>query len=126
MSRTERAAANPFFSGSYLLDPVFPAPAILLMTWAQYRVHSTCDRAKRVGARLSGVAAARSILDSAGLRDVEVEKTGGMLSDHSDSRHRVPRLSRDVDHGRRAAAVGIAAHEAGHALQQQHDPVQPH
>ena len=95
----------------------FLAPAILLMIWAQYRVHSTYKRARQVGARLSGAAAARYILDSAGLHDVGVEETGGMLSDHYDPSHRVLRLSHDVYHGRHAAAVGIAAHEAGHALQ---------
>ena len=112
--------------GMWWVDPYWPlyllfvSPAILLMIWAQFRVHSTYARAQRVDARLSGAAAARYILDQAGLHDVGIEETHGMLSDHYDPGHRVLRLSRDVYHGRSAAAVGIAAHEAGHALQHAH------
>ncbi|NOX55444.1 MAG: zinc metallopeptidase, partial [Planctomycetes bacterium] len=57
------------------------------------------------------------ILDHAGCPDVEIEMTPGTLSDHYDPRARVLRLSQDVYHSQTAAAVGIAAHEAGHALQ---------
>ncbi len=96
---------------------LFIAPAVLLMIWAQMRVHSAFRRGMQVPAELSGAAAARYILDQAGLHDVEVEQTHGMLSDHYDPLRRVLRLSRDVYHNRTAAAVGIAAHEAGHALQ---------
>jgi uncharacterized protein len=96
-------------------------PALLLMLWAQMRVKSTYARAMRVDARLSGAAAARYLLDEAGLYDVGIEQTEGVLSDHYDPRHRVLRLSRDVYHSRSAAAVGIAAHEAGHALQHAHN-----
>lgn len=104
----------------YLFDPmyfVFLAPAILLMGWAQWRVHSNYRHGARIPANLSGASAARSILDHEGLQDVRVEETHGFLSDHYDPIHRVLRLSTDVYHGRHAAAVGIAAHEAGHALQ---------
>ncbi|MEX0703744.1 MAG: zinc metallopeptidase [Planctomycetales bacterium] len=100
---------------------VFIAPAILLAIWAQYRVKSTYHAAMRVDARLTGAAAARHILDQAGLHDVGVEMTHGMLSDHYDPRHRVLRLSPDVYQSRSAAAVGIAAHESGHALQHAHN-----
>ena len=99
---------------------IFIGPAILLMMWAQMRVRSTYHSASRVDARLSGAAAARHILDEAGLHDVGIEEVNGMLTDHYDPRHRVLRLSRDVYHGRSAASVGIAAHEAGHALQHAH------
>lgn len=96
---------------------LFLAPAILLAMWAQARVQSTYATAMRVPAPLSGAAAARHILDEAGLNDVEIEEVGGFLSDHYDPSHRVLRLSHEVYRSRSAAAVGIAAHEAGHAIQ---------
>jgi Zn-dependent membrane protease YugP len=92
-------------------------PGIVLALWAQYRVQSTYRTAMQVPAPLSGAGAARHVLDSAGLQDVQIEEIGGQLSDHYDPRHRVLRLSTDVYRNRTAAAVGIAAHEAGHALQ---------
>lgn len=103
-----------------IFDPryfVFIAPAIVLAIWAQFRVKSTYHAALQVDARLSGAAAARHILDEAGLHDVGIEMTQGMLSDHYDPGHRVLRLSPEVYQSRSAAAVGIAAHESGHALQ---------
>src|SRR5690606_38402756 len=95
----------------------FLAPAILLMLYAQFRVKSTYASGMQIPAKLSGAAAARYIMDQANLPDVGIEQTGGMLSDHYDPRSRVLRLSPEVYHGRSATAVGIAAHEAGHALQ---------
>lgn len=103
-----------FFDPFYLL---FISPAILLMIWAQARVSSTFHHGRTVAARLSGAAAARYILDQAGLQDVGVEETHGFLSDHYDPTDRVIRLSSQVFHEHSAASVGIAAHEAGHALQ---------
>jgi len=103
-----------FFDPMFLL---FVSPAILLMLWAQMRVKSTYGRAMKIDARLSGAAAARYLLDEGGCHEVGIEETHGMLSDHYDPRERVLRLSKDVYHSRSAAAVGIAAHEAGHALQ---------
>lgn len=96
---------------------IFLAPAILLMLWAQFRVKSSYSRAMQIPSRLSGGAAARYILDQAGLTDIEIEETHGHLSDHYDPRHRVVRLSTDVYRTSSMAAVGIAAHEAGHAIQ---------
>lgn len=104
----------------FFLDPlyfVFLAPAIILMLWAQWRVKSQYAKAMEVPTDISGAAAARRILDEAGLHDVGIEQVGGTLSDHYDPRHKVLRLSSDVYQQRTAAAVGIAAHEAGHALQ---------
>lgn len=101
-------------------DPLYfilIAPAFLLGLWANYRVRSTYGRASRMRASLSGAAAARYILDSAELRDVAVEMTPGELSDHYSPSERVIRLSPDVYRGNSLAAVGIAAHEAGHAIQ---------
>lgn len=103
-----------FFDPRYFL---FILPAVLLMVYAQMRLRSAFSRGMQIPTPLSGAAAARYILDQGGLQDVEVEMVGGMLSDHYDPRHRVLRLSRDVYQTKSAAAVGIAAHEAGHALQ---------
>ena len=103
-----------WFNPEYLL---FISPAIFLMLWAQMRVKSAYAQGMKVDARLSGAAAARHILDQADCHDVGIEEAHGMLSDHYDPRHRVLRLSREVYHSRSATAVGIAAHEAGHALQ---------
>ena len=96
---------------------VFLAPAILLGLWAQLRVKSAFAEAAQVPARLSGAAAARHVLDSAGLHQVGIEPTHGFLSDHYDPREKLLRLSAQVYEGRSMAAVGVAAHEAGHALQ---------
>jgi len=103
-----------FFDPLYF---VFAAPAILLMLYAQFRVKSAYAAGMRIPAKLSGAAAARYILDQAGCQDVAIEDTPGTLSDHYDPRHRVLRLSSEVYNGRSATAVGIAAHESGHALQ---------
>lgn len=103
-----------FFDPGYL---VAIAPAMLLAMWAQWRVRSTFESASREPAPLSGAAAARHILDSAGATDVAVEQVPGQLTDHYDPRTKVLRLSEPVYSSRSLAAVGIAAHEAGHALQ---------
>jgi Zn-dependent membrane protease YugP len=101
-------------------DPIYflyLAPAVLLMLWAQFRVKATYAQAQQQPAPLSGAAAARHILDSAGLENVGIEQVPGHLSDHYDPRDKVLRLSPEVYQGRNLAAVGIAAHESGHALQ---------
>ena len=95
----------------------FLSPAILLAMIAQYWVRSSYARSMQEPAKMSGFAAARQILDSAGLTQVEIQQSPGFLSDHYDPRQRVLRLSSEVYHSRSMAAVGIAAHEAGHALQ---------
>jgi len=106
-----------FFNPLYFL---FIAPALILGIWAQYRVRSAYAAASRVRSTLSGAAAARHILDSAGLGRVDVEMVPGFMSDHYDPRHKVLRLSPEVYRGQTLASVGIAAHEAGHAIQDAH------
>lgn len=103
-----------FFSFEYF---IWIAPAMLLAFWAQMRLRSTYAKAQQVPASLSGAAAARHILDAAGLHHVGIEPVRGQLSDHYDPRDKVLRLSEGVYGANSAAAVGIAAHEAGHALQ---------
>ncbi|RIK74320.1 MAG: zinc metallopeptidase, partial [Planctomycetota bacterium] len=99
---------------------IWISPALLLALWAQMRVRSTYGQASQVPARLSGAAAARHILDAAGLQHVAIEPVRGELTDHYDPRDKVLRLSEGVYGSTSAAAVGIAAHEAGHALQDAH------
>jgi Zn-dependent membrane protease YugP len=103
-----------FFDPMYF---VWIAPALLLAAWAQWRVKSAFEAASHEPAALSGAAAARHILESAGVTDVTVERVPGHLTDHYDPRAKVLRLSQGVYDSRSLAAVGIAAHEAGHALQ---------
>ena len=105
-----------------LFDPAYfliLAPGLLLAAWAQMKVKSAFAKASRVAARsgMTGAEAANRILDANGLHDVGVEPVRGFLGDHYDPRHKVLRLSPDVYHGRSLAAVGVAAHEAGHAIQ---------
>ncbi len=104
----------------YTFDPryfLFVGPAFLLGLWAQLRISAAYGQAQQLPAPLSGAAAARHILDSAGLNNVSIEEIPGRLSDHYDPREKVLRLSPEVYESRTLAAVGIAAHEAGHALQ---------
>lgn len=103
-----------FFNPMYM---IFVSPALVLMLWAQWRVKSAYQRGLDVPAPLSGAAAARYILDNAGCSEVGIERTSGWLSDHYDPSSRVLRLSPEVYESQSATAVGIAAHEAGHALQ---------
>jgi Zn-dependent membrane protease YugP len=98
---------------------VFLAPAMLLALWAQWRVKSAYAEASRVAARsgYSGAQAAEALLHSAGISGVRIEQIDGFLSDHYVPGQHVLRLSPDVYNGRSLAALGIAAHECGHAMQ---------
>jgi len=97
-------------------------PGLLIGLWAQMRLHSAFSKYGQVPVEngLSGAEAARHILDQAGLRDMPIEEVPGQLSDHYDPTKRALFLSSDNYHGRSVAAVGVAAHEAGHALQHLH------
>ncbi len=104
----------------FFINPMFLlfiAPAVLLSLVAQWMVRSAYERMSRVRAPASGYEAARRILDANGLRDVDIEQVPGKMSDHYDPGAKVLRLSSEVYRGYSMAAVGIAAHEAGHALQ---------
>jgi Zn-dependent membrane protease YugP len=94
-------------------------PALILAMIAQWRVSAAVNKYSRVptGRGFTGARVARALLDSAGLHDVAVERVGGVLSDHYDPRSRTLRLSPGVFDTPSVAAVGIAAHETGHALQ---------
>jgi Zn-dependent membrane protease YugP len=100
---------------------IFALPALLLGLWAQFKVQSSFRKYSQVRSTvgLSGAEIARRMLDMSGLYNVPVEQTNGFLSDHYDPSKRVLRLSPDVYRGNSLAAAGVAAHEAGHALQHQ-------
>lgn len=108
-----------FISPMYIM---VVGPAILLAIWAQARVKSAYREGSRQQARsgLSGAEAAQRILDQHGIADVAIEPVKSFLGDHYDPRKRVLRLSPDVYHGRTLSALGIAAHEVGHAIQHAH------
>ncbi len=106
----------------FAMDPLYwmlIGPAMLLALWAQVRVSSAYARYSKTPntTGLTGAQAARIVLSDAGLDAVAIEERPGRLSDHYDPRTRTLRLSSEVFHGRSVAAIGIAAHEAGHAMQ---------
>lgn len=94
-------------------------PPLLLALYAQNKVKSTYKRFSAIAAsrRISASEAANQILNSAGAGNVTIEKIQGKLSDHYDPRKKALRLSQDIYNSRSIAALGIAAHEAGHAVQ---------
>jgi len=109
----------------YSFDPLYwvmVIPCMLFAMWAQARVKSAFDKYSRVRATsgMTGAEAAREVMRSAGITDVSVEEVGGFLSDHYDPRSKTLRLSPKVYGGQSLASVGVAAHEAGHAIQHQH------
>lgn len=106
-----------FFWGDWTL--ILVIPGLLFTLWAQFKVKSSYSRYAQelLPSYMTGAAVARRMLDANGLSHVPVEMVRGHLSDHYDPRHKVLRLSEAVYHGNNVAAVGVAAHEAGHALQ---------
>ena len=107
-----------------LFDPVywlFALPGLLIGIWAQVKLHHAYGKYSQVpvDSGMTGAQAAREILDQAGLNNVPVEEVPGRLSDHYDPTKRALFLSSDNFRGQTVAAVGVAAHEAGHALQHQ-------
>ena len=105
-----------FFDPRYL---IFALPAFALVLFAQWRVRSAYARYSEVrnAYGLTGAEAARRLLDWAGLRHIPVQIVPGDLSDNYDPRSKVLNLSQGVAHTPSVAALGIAAHEIGHALQ---------
>ncbi len=94
-------------------------PAVIFSMWAQSKVNSTYNEYSRhtTYSRMTGFEAARRILDANGLRHVHIERVAGNLTDHYDPKANVIRLSDGVYSSPSIAAVGVAAHEAGHAVQ---------
>ena len=94
-------------------------PAMLLALWAQYQVNHTFSKYSRTPTHSgkSAAEAARQMLNENGLYDVQIHRVGGQLTDHYNPKDRTLYLSESVHDSRSAAAIGVACHEAGHALQ---------
>ena len=107
------------FGGGYGLYLLFTLPALLLGFWAQAKVRSAFDKYSRVrsSAGMTGMEVAQRMLSSSGISNVAIEQTTGLLSDHYDPSKMVLRLSPQIYGGNSIAAAGVAAHEAGHAIQ---------
>jgi Zn-dependent membrane protease YugP len=109
-----------------IFDPtyfLFALPGLLLAMLATAKVKSTFHKYARYAAssRMTGAEAARQVLAAEGVYDVKIEMTQGFLSDHYDPRSNTLRLSPDVYNSPSLSAIGVACHEAGHALQKAHD-----
>ncbi len=114
-----------------IFDPLYimlAIPGLLLGLYATWKTKSTFKRYHQYAAssRMTGAQAARRLLDREGLQAVQVEPVQGFLSDHYDPRSRTLRLSPDVYQSPSLAAIGVACHEAGHAIQHatQYAPLQ--
>ena len=94
-------------------------PAFAFALWAQWKVKSTYRKYSQVASRsgMTGARAARYILDANGLNDIEVEEVPGELTDHYDPKTRKIRLSQGIFSSNSLAALAVAAHESGHAVQ---------
>ena len=105
----------------FIFDPTFVLilPALALALWAQFKVKSTYRKFQQQysSAGLSGAKVAKAILQQNGIYDVEVEAVGGELSDHYDPRTKKVRLSEANYRNNSLAALAVAAHEVGHAIQ---------
>ena len=105
----------------YYYDPTYLLliPGLILALYAQFKVSSTFARFKKEPSRsgLTGAQIARQILDTNGCGSVRIERVPGSLTDHYDPENGVLRLSEEVYGSRSIAALGVAAHEAGHAIQ---------
>ena len=112
-----------FYGYGYYYDPTYilVIAALLLGVIAQARMRSAFSKYSRVRSMrgLTGSEAARQILAANGITDVQIERVGGDLTDHFDPRSKVLRLSEPVYASDSVAALGVAAHEAGHALQKE-------
>jgi Zn-dependent membrane protease YugP len=109
-----------FFDPTYL---IFMVPAFILMMLASWYVKSAYNKWSRVpsNSRLTGAQAAQRLISIGGLYGVRVAGTGGNLSDHYDPRDKTLYLSQGVANGSSVAAVAVAAHELGHAMQDSED-----
>ncbi|MBE6405321.1 MAG: zinc metallopeptidase [Lentisphaerae bacterium] len=106
----------------FFIDPLFllfMIPGLIIAGMASAYTHSTFSKYKQFGASsgMTGAQAAQRLLASAGIYDVRIECVGGFLSDHYDPTAKVLRLSPDVYSGSTISAIGVACHEAGHAIQ---------
>lgn len=105
-----------FFDTTYI---ILVLPAILFSLWASSRVNSTFKKYSKIATKrnMTGYDAARYVLDYNGLQNIRIEHISGSLTDHYDPSAGVIRLSNSVYNSTSTAAIGVAAHEAGHAIQ---------
>ena len=103
----------------YLSYLVFMLPALLLGLWAQFRVKNTFSKYSKIenSRNMTGAQAARMVLDANGLSAIRIERVSGKLTDHYDPQDYVIRLSAPVHDSISVGAIGVAMHEAGHAVQ---------
>lgn len=108
-----------FFFPNDIYYVILVIPAILFSLWAQFKVNSTFKRyaQQQTGRGITGAQAAQAVLRAYGIDDVRIERVGGSLTDHFDPQAGVIRLSESVYASTSVSAVGVAAHEAGHAAQ---------
>lgn len=109
-----------------LIDPLYIiiiAPGLALSLYATFRTKSTFSKYSKVGSRsgLTGAEAAEQMLRRQGVSGVRIERSGGWLSDHYDPGKKALRLSKDVYASQSLSAIGVACHEAGHAIQDAHN-----
>ena len=109
----------PYYYGFDWTYIVLVLPCILLSLWASSNVNSTFKRYSRQysSRRLTGAEAAQRVLMANGVRGVRIERVSGNLTDHYDPKTNVIRLSDSVYSDTSTAAIGVACHEAGHAVQ---------
>ena len=109
----------PFYYGFDWTYLVIVLPCLLLSLWASSQVNSTFKRYERQlsSRRITGAEAAKRVLNSHGVYNVRIEKVNGKLTDHYDPKNNVIRLSDSVWGSTSTAAIGVACHEAGHAVQ---------
>ncbi len=105
-----------FFDPVYFL---FAIPGILVALGASFYTKSTFTKYSKISAstRLTGASAASRLLHASGIYDVKIEQVDGFLSDHYDPRSKTLRLSQNVYSSNSLSAIGVACHEAGHAIQ---------
>lgn len=111
----------PYYRGFYGFDPTYLLVIIgaLLSMWASARVNGTFQKYSQMRSRtgMTGADAARQLLRSQGVFDVTVQPVQGQLTDHYDPRTKTVNLSESVYSRTSVAAIGVAAHECGHAIQ---------
>jgi uncharacterized protein len=119
---SEPSLLSSLLSGGFLSPGVLIVLVILMIPvslYAQFRVSSTYNRNAKIRSRggITGREAAEAVMSRAGISDVEITETSGHLTDHYDPMHKRLVLSSENFHGTSLAALGVAAHEAGHAIQ---------
>lgn len=108
-----------YYYGFDLTYVILVLPCLILSLWASFNVKSTFKRYSNQysSRRITGAQAAQRVLSANGVTNVRIERISGKLTDHFDPRSNVIRLSDDVYDSTSTAAIGVACHEAGHAVQ---------